>query len=89
MICSNIKLTGPAESIGIDTLAIHEWNQRDLTMNVQRKLEILANANLARSIPQKKALPFIVLSDHRPPAAFARRRGIGGKIQAEGDAIGI
>ena len=47
MICSNIKLTGPAESIGIDTLAIHEWNQRDSTMGAQRKLEILADANLA------------------------------------------
>jgi hypothetical protein len=29
MVCSNIKLTGPEESIGIDTQAIHEWNQRD------------------------------------------------------------
>jgi len=65
MICSNIKLTGPAESIEIDALAIHEWNQRDSTMDVQRKLEILADANLARGIPQK-ALPFIVLSDRRP-----------------------
>ena len=44
MICSNIKLTSPAESIAIDTLAIHERNQRDLTMDVQRKLEILADA---------------------------------------------
>ena len=44
MICSNIKLTGPAESIGIGALAIHEWNQRDSTMDVQRKLEILADA---------------------------------------------
>ena len=50
MICSNIKLTGPAESIGIDALAIHEWNQRDSTMDVQRKLEILADANLVRGI---------------------------------------
>jgi hypothetical protein len=44
MICSNIKLTGPAESIAIDALAIHEWNQRDLSMDVQLKLEILADA---------------------------------------------
>ena len=44
MICSNIKLTGPAESIEIDAQAIHEWNQRDSTMDVQRKLEILADA---------------------------------------------
>src|SRR4051794_33607552 len=44
MICSNIKLTGPAESIEIITRAIHEWNQRDSTMDVQRKLEILADA---------------------------------------------
>jgi hypothetical protein len=50
MICSNIKLTGPAESIGIDAMTIHEWNQRDSTMNVQRKLEILADANPARGI---------------------------------------
>ena len=33
-------------------------------MDVQRKLEILSDANLARGIPQKTALPFIVLSDH-------------------------
>jgi putative DNA modification/repair radical SAM protein len=44
MICSNIKLTGHAESIGFDTRAIHERNQRDSTMDVQRKLEILADA---------------------------------------------
>jgi hypothetical protein len=66
MICSNIKLTGPAESIGIDALAIHERNQRDSTAVVQRRLEIPADANPAHGIPQKKALPFIVLSDHRP-----------------------
>src|SRR5690349_7317663 len=29
MICSNIKLTGPAESIGIAALPIHEGNQVD------------------------------------------------------------
>src|SRR5258705_3030220 len=44
MICSNIKLTGPAESIGIDARAIHERNERDSTMDVQRKLEIVADA---------------------------------------------
>src|SRR5688572_11860416 len=44
MICSNIKLTGPKESIGNTTQAIHEWNQRDSMMDVQRKLEILADA---------------------------------------------
>jgi hypothetical protein len=59
MICSNIKLTGPAESIAIDALRIHEWNQRDLAMAVQRKLEIPEDANRARGIP-RKALPFIV-----------------------------
>src|SRR5712671_1931611 len=31
MICSNIKLTGPAESIGFKAQAIHQWNQRDST----------------------------------------------------------
>jgi len=51
MICSNIKLTGPAESIEIGTLAIHQWNQRDSTMAMQRKLEIMADANPARGIP--------------------------------------
>jgi hypothetical protein len=56
MICSNIKLTGPAESIEIDALAIHEWNQGDLTMDVQRKLEILADANPARGIPGSAAV---------------------------------
>ena len=64
MICSNIKLTGPAESIEIDVQPIHEWNQRDSTMDVQRKLEILADANLARGVPEKKALPFVVPSDY-------------------------
>ncbi len=44
MICSNIKLTEPAESIGIDIAVIHERNQRDSMMDVQRKLEILADA---------------------------------------------
>jgi hypothetical protein len=54
MICSNIKLTGPAESIAIDAVAIHEWNQRDPTMNVQRKLEIPADANFTRGIPEER-----------------------------------
>jgi hypothetical protein len=40
-------------------------------MDVQRKLEILADANLARGIPQK-ALSFIVLSDHRRISSMAR-----------------
>jgi putative DNA modification/repair radical SAM protein len=44
MICSNIKLTERGESIGIDGRAIYERNQRDLGMDVQRKLEILADA---------------------------------------------
>src|SRR3981081_1423171 len=44
MICSNIKLTWPMESIGIGTPAIHERNQRDSGMDIQRKLEILADA---------------------------------------------
>ena len=33
-------------------------------MDVQRKLEILADANLARGVPQKKALPLVVPSDY-------------------------
>ena len=33
-------------------------------MDVQRKLEILADANLARGVPEKKALPFVVPSDY-------------------------
>ena len=67
MICSNIKLTGPAESIRIDALAIHERNQIDSTMAVQRRLEFPADANPARGIP-RKALPFIVLGDHYRPS---------------------
>ncbi|KRQ99392.1 hypothetical protein CQ10_25820 [Bradyrhizobium valentinum] len=51
MICSNIKLTGPVESIGIGVQSIHEWNQRDSMAEVQFKLEFLTDANLAR-IPQ-------------------------------------
>ena len=55
-----------------------------------RRLTSIRLADLVRlHIPQKKALPFIVLSDHRPVAASARWRGIGGAVQAEGDAIGI
>jgi hypothetical protein len=34
-------------------MAIHEWNQRDSTIAVQRKLETLADANPARGIPWK------------------------------------
>ena len=71
MICSNIKLTGPAESIEIDTLAIHEWNQGDSTVDAQFRLEILADANRARRIPRKKALPFVVLGDHRRICSMA------------------
>src|SRR3954462_13378923 len=44
MICSNIKLTGPAESNELAQRAIHQRNQRDLAMDVRRKLEILADA---------------------------------------------
>src|SRR3954469_3791284 len=44
MICSNIKLTMPRESIELADLGIHELNQRDSNMDVQRKLEILADA---------------------------------------------
>ena len=51
MICSNIKLTGPAESIAIDALTIHEWNQRDSRKTMQRRLETLADANPARGTP--------------------------------------
>jgi hypothetical protein len=55
MVCSNIKLTGPAESIGIVTRTIRERNQWDSGIDVQRKLEIPADANLARSIPEEGA----------------------------------
>src|SRR4051812_35752971 len=44
MICSNIKLTEPAESNELAQQAIHQRNQRDSIMDVQRKLEILADA---------------------------------------------
>src|ERR1700743_3970353 len=44
MICSNIKLRRPRESIEFRWKFFREWNQRDSTMNVQRKLEILADA---------------------------------------------
>ncbi len=44
MICSNIKLTAAAESIELAMQAILQWNQRDFGMDVQRKLEILADA---------------------------------------------
>jgi hypothetical protein len=74
MICSNIKLTGPAESIEIEAQPIHEWNQRDSTMAVQRKLEILADANPVRGIP-RKALPFI--PSRRPPPSPHLPHGAG------------
>jgi putative DNA modification/repair radical SAM protein len=44
MICSNIKLTAAAESIELAKQTILQWNQRDFGMDVQRKLEILADA---------------------------------------------
>src|SRR6185437_15028876 len=44
MICSNIKLIGPAESIELAVFQISKWNQRDSSMDLQRKLEILADA---------------------------------------------
>src|SRR6201985_421418 len=44
MICSNIKLTARQESIGLAGWGIREWNQGDFGMDVQRKLEILADA---------------------------------------------
>ena len=40
-------------------------------MAVQRKLEILADANLSRGVPQK-ALPFIVLAIPRRTCSRAR-----------------
>src|SRR3954464_2970840 len=43
MICSNIKLTRSGESIELVLLRIRKLNQRDSTMDVQRKLEILAD----------------------------------------------
>jgi hypothetical protein len=53
MICSNIKLTSQTESIVIDALTIHEWNQRGSRMGMQLKLETLADANPARGIPHR------------------------------------
>src|SRR6201985_2527631 len=44
MICSNIKLTARQESIGLAGWGIRERNQGDSMMDVQRKLEILADA---------------------------------------------
>src|ERR1700727_1370382 len=44
MICSNTKLTPSAESIRPRILVFHQRNQRDSRMDVQRKLEILADA---------------------------------------------
>src|SRR5262245_34173540 len=44
MICSNIKPTAREESIGLAIRVNHEENQRDSRMDVQRKLEILADA---------------------------------------------
>src|SRR5215475_1644664 len=44
MICSNIKLTGRAESIELARRAILEGNQMDSRMDLYRKLAILADA---------------------------------------------
>src|ERR1700761_9197997 len=44
MICSNIKLTAATESIELAKRRIQQRNQRDSNMDVQRKLEILADA---------------------------------------------
>jgi hypothetical protein len=87
MICSNIKLTGPAESIAIDTLSIHEWNQRDSMTNTQFKLELLMDANLAR-IPQK-TLPFIVLSNHRPSPLLLDGAGLKERLKPKAAQLGF
>src|ERR1700760_1797169 len=44
MICSNIKLTAAGESIELVLLQIRKLNQGDSRMDVQRKLDILADA---------------------------------------------
>jgi hypothetical protein len=53
-------------------------------MDVQRKLEILADANLARGIPQKA-----LSSCSATTAAFPRWRAAEGAVQAEGCATAI
>jgi predicted DNA-binding helix-hairpin-helix protein len=153
MVCSNIKLTGPAESIGIVTRTIRERNQWHSGIDVQRKLEIPAGAakydascassgtekripatarasarprpastasredllrvpgfgaravdriiathrltsirlaDLARlHIPQKKALPFIVLSDHRPSAHLLDSAGLAERFKPKAMQLGF
>src|SRR6201986_3437032 len=44
MICSNIKLMATAESIELARRVIHQRNQRDSRMDLDRKLAILADA---------------------------------------------
>src|SRR4029077_7068024 len=89
MICSNIKLTGPAESIRIGAQAIHERNQRDLPMDVQRKLEILAgaakyDASCASSGTEKRDC-----SDGRGLGSSAPRLGICHSYAPDGRCISL
>ena len=56
-------------------------------MDVQRKLEILADGNPARG-PQK-ALPFIVLSDHRPSPHLLDGAGLKERFKPKATQLGF
>lgn len=74
MVCSNIKLTPAEESIELRLSRIRQLNQRDSGMDVQRKLEILADAakydaSCASSGPETKPAPHR-LDEARPVERF-------------------
>lgn len=63
MICSNIKLIGPAESIGIAALAIHEWNQGDSEMRPAHSITLDSETDFDG---WRKAARALVLSEVQP-----------------------
>src|SRR4051812_4833114 len=72
MICSNIKLTGPVESIGIAALAIHEWNQGDSKMKPAHAITLDHETDFEG---WRKAARALVLSEVQPPDVTWRVRG--------------
>jgi hypothetical protein len=91
MICSNIKLIAQEESIELALQAIHERNQRDLGMDLYRKLEIPADAAKYDASCASSGTEQRDSSDGKGlgSTASARERETGGAVSAAGEATGI
>src|SRR5437870_3031743 len=67
MICSNIKLTGPRESIGITALRIREWNQGDSRQRTEfADMHIITLAHETDFDGWRRATRALVLNDVSP-----------------------